>query len=264
MNIYKHFTANGEQLAAFPFRRELAMQAYLIENPGILGLDIGSFSSSSVEIIDEELSLVGGRKSKETDGRIDILATYSGEYIGIVELKLGELEEGHLSQLEDYLKEKDQLLERHCKELLGDELMEDPRFKTWTARDQHREELNKVVEEHLAQAEAEDWLEIFKEEDIPADLIKSIDQVVVDSQVLHRNMILTLPHPLGGEVKLVGNPVKIEGLSEDDYFAPPTLDQHGHEILSELLGYSEDKIKKLKQEEKKNTEERLKHVRKVH
>lgn len=142
-------------------------------------------------------------------------------------------------------------------------MMDDPRFKDWEARDQHRRELNEVIEEQLSQAEAEDWLEILKEEDIPADLIKTIDQVVVDPQVLHRNMIVTLPHPLGGEVKLVGNPTKMEGLSEDDYTAPPTIDQHGHEILSELLGYSEEKIRKLKKEEEENTKERLKHVRKL-
>lgn len=145
----------------------------------------------------------------------------------------------------------------------ADWLIDDPRFKDWTGRDKNREELNAIVEEHLAQAEAEDWLEIFKVEDIPAATLQSIDEVLTDPQVLHRKMVLSLSHPLGGEVRLAGNPVKMEGLSEEDYTAPPTLDQHGHEILSELLGYSEEKIEKLKQEEKENTQERLRHVRKV-
>ena len=35
----------------------------------------------------------------------------------------------------------------------------------------------------------------------------------------------------GGEVKLAANPIKMEGLSEEDYAAAPTLDQHGHEIV---------------------------------
>jgi crotonobetainyl-CoA:carnitine CoA-transferase CaiB-like acyl-CoA transferase len=143
-------------------------------------------------------------------------------------------------------------------------MMKDPRFEDWIARDQHRKELNDTVEEQLAAADAEDWLEIFKEEDIPADLIKTIDQVVVDPQVLHRNMLITLSHALGGEIKLAGNPVKIDGFSEEGYTAPPTLDQHCHEILSGLLGYSEEKVQALKAEEQAHTEERLKHVRKVH
>ena len=97
----------------------------------------------------------------------------------------------------------------------------------------------------------------------PPGYLKDIEEVAVDPQVLHQKMILSLSHPLGGEVKLAGNPIKMEDLSEEDYTAPPTLDQHGHEILSGLLGYSEEKIKKLKQEEKENAEERLRHVRKV-
>ncbi len=128
MNMYRHFTVNEEQLSPMPFRREVSLQPYLIEHPGILGLDNETFSSSDVEIIEEELSLVGGRKSKDTDGRIDILAMYSGEFVGVVELKHGQLEEDHLSQLEDYLKEKDPILEKHCKELLGSELIDKPKF----------------------------------------------------------------------------------------------------------------------------------------
>jgi hypothetical protein len=62
---------------------------------------------------DSALSLKQGQKSKDSDGRIDILATYSQEYIAIVELKLGQLEHFHLRQIEDYLLERDQLLMQH-------------------------------------------------------------------------------------------------------------------------------------------------------
>ncbi len=142
-------------------------------------------------------------------------------------------------------------------------LIEDPRFKDWRARDGHREELNVIIEEHLAQAEAQDWMQIFEVEDIPAATIKNIDEVAIDPQVLHQKMMLSLRHPLGGEVKLVGNPIKMEDISEEEYTAPPTLNQHGHEILSELLGYPEERIKELRQQEKEHTEERLSHMRKV-
>ena len=108
MRIYRHITANDVRLDPFPFKRELSMEAYLIENEEVLGLDYDAFSN--VEIIDAELSLKRGRQSNDTDGRIDILATYSQEYIAVVELKLGELEEIHLHQIEDYLLERDQIL----------------------------------------------------------------------------------------------------------------------------------------------------------
>ena len=111
MRLLRHFTANEEQLESFPFKRELSMESYLVENEGILALDNDSYSD--VTIVQEELTLKQGRSSKDTDGRIDILATYSSEYIGVVELKLGELNEIHLTQLEDYLLQKHQILEQY-------------------------------------------------------------------------------------------------------------------------------------------------------
>lgn len=89
MRIYRHLTANALVLEAFPFQRELAMEAYLSENEGVLALDDGALSE--VELIDTELSIKDGRPGKNTDGRIDLLITYSQEYIGVVELKNGQL-----------------------------------------------------------------------------------------------------------------------------------------------------------------------------
>lgn len=111
MKIYKHLTANDVYLEPFPFRRELSMEAYLVENERILCLDADLFSD--VEIVETELTLKQGRKSNETDGRIDILATYSQEYIAVVELKLGQLEDIHLKQLEDYLEQRGQILAKY-------------------------------------------------------------------------------------------------------------------------------------------------------
>jgi RecB family endonuclease NucS len=108
MQLYTHLTANNITLKNLPFRFEIAMEAYLIENKDILRLDDEQFSD--VEIIDTELPLSFGRKNKNTDGRVDILALYSQETIAVVELKLGELNKVHLEQLEDYLDHTSQIL----------------------------------------------------------------------------------------------------------------------------------------------------------
>jgi len=125
VQLYKHFTANNIQLEPFPFRRELSMESYLVENEGVLALDNDLFAD--VEIIEAELTLKEGRKSKKTDGRIDILAGYSQEYLAVVELKLGKLEEIHLLQIEDYLKSKDNLIKEY-KNLIGDSLSDHPKW----------------------------------------------------------------------------------------------------------------------------------------
>ncbi|GAG43231.1 unnamed protein product, partial [marine sediment metagenome] len=53
-------------------------------------------------------------------------------------------------------------------------MIDDPRFKQGDARLKHREEFNRVVEEHLAKAPAEDWLELFRVEDIIAGPVNTI------------------------------------------------------------------------------------------
>lgn len=125
MQIFRHLTINDVQLEEFPFKRELFMEAYLIENEGVLSLDSDTFNN--VEIVEAELTLKQGRSSKDTDGRIDILATYSQEYISIIELKLGQLEEVHLQQIEDYLRSKNQILEQYP-DILNQEISPIPKW----------------------------------------------------------------------------------------------------------------------------------------
>lgn len=106
MEIFRQITANNISLKEYPFWKELAMEAYLLENEEILKLDKQNFND--VIILDAEIALKQGRK--EGDGRIDILAKYSGEYLGIVEIKVNEINDGTLGQLTEYLNQKEQIL----------------------------------------------------------------------------------------------------------------------------------------------------------
>ena len=105
---------NSVSLKPFPFPRELSMEAYLIEHPEVLALDDDELAT--VSIIDAEVPLIGGRESRSTDGRIDLLALYGSGTIGVIELKLGDLTERHLRQLEDYLLQRSALREIAQKE----------------------------------------------------------------------------------------------------------------------------------------------------
>lgn len=109
MYIHRHISVNSTTIEPFPFLREIAMEAYLIENESILALNI---ELKDVIIVESEVTLVDGRVDKNTDGRIDILAKYGQEYLAVVELKKGELNENHLRQLESYLQERQQILSK--------------------------------------------------------------------------------------------------------------------------------------------------------
>ena len=108
----------------------------------------------------------------------------------------------------------------------------------------------------------EEWLEIFYHEDIVAGPLNTVDKVIEDPQVNHINMILNIKHPLGGKIELAGNPLMMPSI-KGEHSPPPTLGQHTNGVLKELLGYSEDKIKKLKEEQEANAKETRAHVRKL-
>lgn len=110
MFLHKHVSANNVSLEDFPFQREIAMEAYIIENPVTLQLESDGFNE--VEILESEVALLNGRVDKDKNGRIDILAKYGQEYLAVVELKSGELTIEHLAQLESYLKERKQILDK--------------------------------------------------------------------------------------------------------------------------------------------------------
>ena len=113
MYLHKHISANNVVINNFPFQREIAMEAYLIENPTVLSLETEGFNT--VEILECEVNLLDGRTDINKNGRIDILAKYGEEYLAVVELKLGELTETHLKQLESYLTERHQILKKYPK-----------------------------------------------------------------------------------------------------------------------------------------------------
>ncbi|MEX0609274.1 MAG: hypothetical protein WD016_11815 [Balneolaceae bacterium] len=111
MEIFRQITANNIELKDYPFLKELAMEAYLMENEDILKLDTDNFAD--VTVLDAEIALKSGRKTSNRDGRIDILAKYGLNYLAIVELKINEINDSTLIQLENYLNEREEILQKH-------------------------------------------------------------------------------------------------------------------------------------------------------
>jgi crotonobetainyl-CoA:carnitine CoA-transferase CaiB-like acyl-CoA transferase len=140
--------------------------------------------------------------------------------------------------------------------------IDDPRFTTLEDRLKNRRDLDAIITEALSEMDSATWLELLHADDIAAGPVYNLDQAPQDPQVQFNKMILTLNHSLGGQIKLMGNPIKMASVHPDEYAAPPTLGQHSHQVLSELLGYSEAKIEKLEAEQEKHFTELQSHVSK--
>ena len=99
------------------------MQAYILEHPEILKLD----DMDDIEIHEEETHIKGGGRKGKNNGRVDMVASYSGEYIAIIEFKKNQLVQDSLDQLENYLKQTDEL-EKLAERVISKEYAEKPKW----------------------------------------------------------------------------------------------------------------------------------------
>lgn len=111
MIIQKHLAVNNMQLKPFPFRGELAMEAYIVENEDVLSLEKAKFEQ--VVIVGNQIEIANAGAKKSKDGRIDIVAQYGEDYLAIVELKKDCInEEEHLQQLISYLRQRQEVFKK--------------------------------------------------------------------------------------------------------------------------------------------------------
>jgi glutaryl-CoA transferase len=139
----------------------------------------------------------------------------------------------------------DQQFKNFCRMADCSELAQDPRYATNPKRVENRDQLCTRVAECVAGRTTEQWLTDLEQAGVPCGPINRVDQVFADPQIQARNMAVSLPHPLVDEVPQVGNPINFSRTPIAFENAAPLLGQHNKQVLSDLLGYSEEHIRSL-------------------
>jgi crotonobetainyl-CoA:carnitine CoA-transferase CaiB-like acyl-CoA transferase len=64
-----------------------------------------------------------------------------------------------------------------------------------------------------------------------------------------REMVVNVPHPLAGPdgASLIASPLKLSGTPVAYRHHPPLLGQHTDEVLRDVLGYNDARIKELRE-----------------
>jgi crotonobetainyl-CoA:carnitine CoA-transferase CaiB-like acyl-CoA transferase len=122
----------------------------------------------------------------------------------------------------------------------------DPRFATNRDRVAHRGEFGAEAAALFATRTTDEWLSRLHAEGVPAAPILSVDRVLTDPQVRHREMVVDLTHPRHGVVPTLGTPIKLAGAASFTPTPPAPLGQHTDPILRELLNYPAERIEALR------------------
>jgi crotonobetainyl-CoA:carnitine CoA-transferase CaiB-like acyl-CoA transferase len=120
-----------------------------------------------------------------------------------------------------------------CEAIERPDLAQDDRFRTNAGRVRHTTTLTPLLKETLLQRGTSEWIDRFERAGVPAGPIRNIAQVFEDAQVVHRGMLVTLPHAAGGDITMVGSPMRFTASPLHVGPAPPTLGQHTQDILAE-------------------------------
>jgi crotonobetainyl-CoA:carnitine CoA-transferase CaiB-like acyl-CoA transferase len=128
-----------------------------------------------------------------------------------------------------------------CKAMGLEELENDPRFNTIEARHDHCKELVAVLDEKFATKTRDEWMRVFKEEEIIYTPVQSAAEVYKDEQAKANNYIIDVDHPVWGKIQMLGFPWDFHDTPAFVKREAPELGQHTEEILLEL-GYTWEDI----------------------
>lgn len=141
----------------------------------------------------------------------------------------------------------DKLFKLFCeKVILKPELLQNPHFETNLKRCEYYAELKPIIEEWSAQFTIDEVVEKILGAGVPAAPINDLHRVTNDPHIAGaREMFVSLPHPVIGDMKVNGNPVKLMDTKADISVPAPALGQDNNVVYKRLLGLTEDEIEEL-------------------
>ena len=135
----------------------------------------------------------------------------------------------------------DPLWPKFCKVLEIDDMATDPRFENDKVRRKHIEEMNQVLDEAFSKKTRAEWAALFRENKMRCDPCLTYEELCAHPQIEANEMIYATTHPVRGEIKMLGNPIKLKKTPANPQGPSPLLGEHTEKILAEL-GYTPEKI----------------------
>jgi formyl-CoA transferase len=135
----------------------------------------------------------------------------------------------------------DKQFEALCRVINLPELSSNAKFATNSARVENREVLISMLKPIFMKNTVDEWLILIGEK-FPCGPINTFDQVFSMPHVQEREMVVEMEHPTIGALPLVGSPLKMGGTPVAYRLPPPLMGEHTKEILTSLLGFSDEKV----------------------
>ena len=142
----------------------------------------------------------------------------------------------------------DEQYRRLCLEVLErPDLYNDPRFTQNKSRTEHRALLIPLLQAVFRAWPSEALIEALRSQAIPVGEVKDVAQALESETARHRQVVMSVEHPIAGEVKMVRSPLRFSRTPTVAAKAPPLHGQHTDEVLQRVLGKDAASLKALRE-----------------
>ena len=102
---------------------------------------------------------------------------------------------------------------------------------------EERDAVHRILTEAVAERTTTDVVEALLAKDLWCAEVRDFDQVIADPQVLHNRMMVDVPHPTRGSIKMTGIPIDLSATPGTIRLSAPKVGEHTDAILGEI-GYA--------------------------
>jgi crotonobetainyl-CoA:carnitine CoA-transferase CaiB-like acyl-CoA transferase len=122
--------------------------------------------------------------------------------------------------------------------------LDDPRYANNALRVEHADALQADIEAVFVKHATAHWVHALDAAAVPGGPVYGYEQVFEDPQIKARGMVVEIEHPIMGNIKTLGSPVKSSGSLTSIRRPAPWLGQHSAEVLKSL-GFEDEAINDL-------------------
>jgi crotonobetainyl-CoA:carnitine CoA-transferase CaiB-like acyl-CoA transferase len=134
------------------------------------------------------------------------------------------------------------------RELMGNPgVLDDPRFASRASRWENRDLLDALVEEWTIQQDASELTDLLQKHGIAAIPSFSADELFSNPHLVERGAITETEHSVLGRRKAISPPWKMTATPPEIVRTAPLLGEDNQYVLCELLGLSEEEVKRLEE-----------------
>ena len=141
----------------------------------------------------------------------------------------------------------DEQFRRFCRDVIGrPDLAGTPQYATNILRSQNRAELLAQLEQEIGRRRRAEILSALEASGIPGGEVLGLLEALRSGRAAATGLVTVQPHPVAGEVHVLGAPFRLDGERCPVRLRPPLLGEHSEEVLARRLGKSAEELDALK------------------